>query len=275
MKWMIRNNILSHFILLFLLLLTLYPLFFMVVTSFKTTEQFYKSFWGFAFPFRFENYAVAWEAMSPYILNSLWVTSASVVLTLIVSLLAAYVFARFAFPFKNLLFYGLIVLLMVPPLLTLVPLFLEIKQLHLLNSHWGLILPYAAANQILGVFILRGYFESIPKEIFESARMDGASELTILRKIAAPMALPVIGTVAIIVSITVWNDFILPLVVLSDQSLWTIPIGLINFENEFVTVESWGPMFAGYVIASIPLLALFLFTMKYFIRGLTSGAVKM
>src|SRR5690606_1479956 len=160
-------------------------------------------------------------------------------------------------------------------LLTLVPLFLQIKDFNLLNNHWGLILPYAAGNQILGIFILRGYFESIPKEIFESARIDGASELVVLRKIAMPMALPVIGTVAIVVAIAVWNDFILPLVVLSDQSLWTIPIGLINFQNQFVTTENWGSMFAGYVIASLPLVLLFIFTMKYFIKGLTAGAVKM
>jgi ABC-type glycerol-3-phosphate transport system permease component len=275
MVWLKQKQVVSHTILLFLLAITLYPLFFMVATSFKTTEQFYKSFWGFALPLRWSNYQVAFEAVYPFVLNSLWVTSITVVITLVVSLLSAYAFARFEFPLKNLLYYGLIALLMVPALLTLVPLFLQIRSFGLLNNHWGLILPYAAGSQVLGIFVLRGYLESLPKEIFEAARIDGAGEFTILWRIAVPMTLPAIATVAIFVGIAVWNDFILPLVVLSDRDLWTIPIGLVNFQNQFVLTQAWGPLFAGYVIASLPMVVLFLFTMRYFIRGLTAGAVKL
>ena len=266
---------LIHFSLIVLLAPTLYPVFFMLATSLKTNRQFYKSFWGFSWPLVFSNYSVAWDGVHQYVLNSILVTVLSVAGIVVVSVLSAYVFARFSFPLKNLLFYGILALLMVPALLTLVPLFLEVKTFGLLNTYWALILPYMAGGQVLGIFILRAFFESLPKELFEAARIDGAREITILFRVAIPLSYAPIGAVAILNALNVWNDFLWPMVVLPDQSKWTIPLGLMNLQGQYVLREIWGPLFAAYVIASLPIVILFALTMKTFIKGLTAGAVKM
>lgn len=266
---------LIHFSLIVLLAPTLYPVFFMLATSLKTNRQFYKSFWSFSWPLVFSNYSVAWDGVHQYVLNSILVTVLSVAGIVVVSVLSAYVFARFSFPLKNLLFYGILALLMVPALLTLVPLFLEVKTFGLLNTYWALILPYMAGGQVLGIFILRAFFESLPKELFEAARIDGAREITILFRVAIPLSYAPIGAVAILNALNVWNDFLWPMVVLPDQSKWTIPLGLMNLQGQYVLREIWGPLFAAYVIASLPIVILFALTMKTFIKGLTAGAVKM
>jgi multiple sugar transport system permease protein/raffinose/stachyose/melibiose transport system permease protein len=158
--------------------------------------------------------------------------------------------------------------------LTLIPLFLLVKDMGLLNTYWVLILPYIAGGQAFAIFVLRSFIASQPEEIFESARIDGANEFTIYSRIALPMAKPILGTLAILSLLSTWNDYIWPSVTLRNPELWTISLQLVSFSSQWASLQQYGQMFAGYVVASIPLFLLFIFTMRLFIEGLASGAIK-
>lgn len=254
-------------------ILTYIPLYILVVTSFKSIDQFYHSFWLPEFPLQWGNYQEAWGVVRIYIFNSAFVTLFTVVGVLAVSSLSAFAFARYNFPGRTFFFYMIISLLMVPFILTLVPAFVWIKQLGLVNTRWGLILPYISGGQVFAIFLLRGYIASLPEELFESARIDGATMFDNYLRIALPLCQPMLSVIAITTILTTWNDYVWPLVVISDDSLRTITVGLAAFETQYSI--DYGPQMAGYVIASIPLLILFLFTMRQFLQGLTAGAVKM
>jgi ABC-type glycerol-3-phosphate transport system permease component len=252
--------------------LALYPVIFIVITSFKSLNQFYANFWFPSWPPDFSNYSLAWHAVSGYLLNSMLVTTLSTLGVVTVSCLAAYAFARFQFPGRHLLYYFVIFLLMVPAVLTLVPSFLLVKDLGLLNTRWALVLPYIATGQVLGIFILRQFFAGLPEEMFEAARIDGASEFRAFWRIGVPLVRPTLVTVAILEVLVVWNDYLWPFVVTRDKSVQTVVVGLVEFQTRFYT--NWGALMAGYVIAAAPLLLLFALAMRSFIRGLTQGGLK-
>ncbi len=269
-----RHDFFLHLLLIFLGIFTFYPLLFTLFTSFKDNSQFYSTFWGPAFPLHWANYADAWRQLYPVLLNTVLVGVVSAFGVVFLASLAAYVFARHRFPGSNFFFYAIIALLMIPGVLTLIPLFLLVKDLGLLNTYWVLILPYIAGGQAFAIFVLRSFIAAQPEEIFESARIDGAGEFTIYRRIAAPMAKPILGTLAILSLLSTWNDYIWPSVTLRNQDLWTISLKLVSFSSQWASLQQYGPMFAGYVIASVPLLLLFMFTMRLFIEGLSTGAIK-
>jgi ABC-type glycerol-3-phosphate transport system permease component len=252
--------------------LTLYPLAFMVITSFKTMDQYNAQFWLPAWPLHPENYADAWSAIAPYMVNSVFVTLASAAGVVVLSCFAGYAFARFAFPGREFFYYLVIFLMMIPAVLTLVTSFLLVKNLGLMNTRWALILPYIAGGQVLAIFILRAFFSGLPEELFEAARIDGAGEITAFWRIGVPLTRPVLVTVAIMQVLSTWNDYVWPFLVVQDDNLKTLVVGLVIFQNRYYT--NWGPMMAGYTLASIPLLLLFFVGMRYFIEGLTSGALK-
>jgi len=261
-----------HALLLALLFFTFYPFLFLLMTSLKDNDQFFHRFWSVPHPVRWENYREAWGAIQHYIFNSVLVSTASVVGVLGVASLSAYVFARHRFPGSTVLFYAILGLLMFPGVLTLISAFVWMKQLHLLNTRWALVLPYIAGGQVFAIFVLRSFLAALPEELFEAARLDGASELQIFLRLALPLSKSILGTLAIMNLISTWNDYVWPLIVLSDDSKKTLSIGLAFFQGAYNT--TYGPLMAGYVIASLPLLALFLFTMRHFMRGLMSGALK-
>jgi len=263
-----------HIPLLVLTVLTLYPFLFMVFTSFKNNAQFYNSFWGVNWPLHLDNYGDAFGAVGPYIWNSAVITVLSVIGTVIIIVPPSYVFARFTFRLREPLFYLIIMLLFIPTLLTLVPLFLEVKALRLLDTRWALILPYVAGSQIIGILILRSFFAAQPGELYEAAEMDGAGDVAKMLRIGVPLSLPVIGTIAIFTGLNIWGDYLWPLVALPSQQNWTMPLGLVNFQSTYVSQQLWGPLFAGFVIAALPMVVLFLLLMDRFIKGLTEGALK-
>jgi ABC-type glycerol-3-phosphate transport system permease component len=246
----------------------------MIITSFKTNGQFYSNFFGITFPLHFENYATAWEAIGGYIFNSVFIGIASVLIIIATSALAGYSFARLRYRGKNFLYMSVVALLMIPGLLTLIPLFLLIKSLGMLDSYLGLIIAFAAGGQAFTIFVFRQSFASLPEELFEAARIDGCGELRVFWQIVLPLSKPIIGTMAIWNLLAIWNEYMMPLVLMSNPDKFPITVGLIQFESQFVSQTLYGPMFAGYTIASLPLLILFLFTMRLFMKGLTSGAVK-
>jgi raffinose/stachyose/melibiose transport system permease protein len=153
-----------------------------------------------------------------------------------------------------------------------VPAFVWIKNLGLINSHWGLILPSIAGQQVFAIFITRGFMASLPEELFEAARVDGATMFQLYWRIALPLSRPIVTVVVITSLLATWNDFVWPLIVIGSDHLRTIPVGLAFFQTQYQT--SYGPQMAGYFISSLPLLLIFLFTSKEFVQGLTAGAVK-
>lgn len=254
-------------------LVTFVPFYFLAITSLKTSGQMRHYFLRPVLPLHFENYWVALKQLRLYFLNSIIITSSSVAGVLIVSSLAAYAFARYSFLGKTVLFYMVISMLMVPAILTLVPSFVWVKRLGLLNTHWALVLPYIAGGQIFGIFLLRTFFAGLPQELFDSAVVDGAGMAETYFFIALPLSKPVLSIIAVMNVLSTWNDFIWPLITLTDNAKRTITVGLQYFQGQYLT--NYGPLFAGYILASLPLLILFAFAMRPFVAGLTSGAIKM
>ncbi|MEM7134542.1 MAG: carbohydrate ABC transporter permease [Chloroflexota bacterium] len=269
-----RHDLPIHLILGTLAILTFFPFFFLLISSFRSTTEFMHQFWGIPWNPEWLNYVDAWSVLGQYMLNSLIVSGVSMVGVLGIASLSAFIFARFDFPGREFLFLAILALLMVPSVLTLVPAFLLVKDLGLMNTYWALILPYIAGGQVFAIFILRSFIAGLPEEIFEAARLDGASNMQIFLRLVLPLSKPMLITVAILNVLTTWNDYIWPLVTIPNDSLWTISLGIVSFGSQYGGLQRWGPMFAGYVIASIPLIILFVFTMRYFIAGLTSGAIK-
>ena len=206
-------------------------------------------------------------------LNSIIVSVVTVIGVVVVSSLSAYVFARYEFPFKEFLFFCIISLLMVPNILTMVPAFIMIKNFGLINTLWALILPGIAGLQIFAIYLMKNFMASIPEELFEATRMDGAGLFRGYWHLALPLSRPVITMVIIVALLTTWNDFIWPYVVIIDDDLRTIPIGLSFFHTQYETI--YGPLMAGYVISIVPLFIVFVFISREFIKGMTTGALKL
>lgn len=269
-----RHDLPIHAILIILGLITFYPFIFTVLTSFKSSYQISHNFWGLPWPLQMSNYRDAWRTLRNYFLNSLIVTVSSVGGVLFVASLSAYTFARFPFPGREFLFMLIISLMMLPPILLLVPQFLLVKDLGLLNTRWALILPYVSGGQVFAIFVLRSFMAGIPNELFEAGIMDGVTRFQAYFHIALPLSKPILSTIAILNILSTWNDYVWPMVTISQNKLWTISVGIMSFSATTSGFESRGAMFAGYVLASLPLVILFSLSMRSFVAGLSSGAIK-
>ncbi len=274
MRSTFKHDLPINIILMAAAIVTFFPFFFLLMSSLKTTPEFIHNFWGLPIPPELANYRDAWTRVSPFVLNSLFVSIVSMLGMVLVSSLTAFIFARYNFPGREFLFFAVLALLMIPSVLTLVPAFLLIKRFGLLDTYWALILPYIAGGQVLSIFILRSFIAGLPEELYESARLDGAGVWRLYANITVPLSKPILVTVAIMNILCTWNDYIWPLVTIPDPNKWTVSVGIVSFGSTYAGLQNYGPMFAGYAIASVPLIILFLFTMRYFIAGLTSGAIK-
>lgn len=250
-------------------LVGLLPYLFALSTSGKTNEQFGQSFWAPTFPFHFENFATAWTQIQPYMITSITVAVIAIAAILVLSLLSGFVLARYSFPGRGFIFAIVVALLMVPGIAGLIPLFIMMRDLGLLNTVWVLAIPHIAGGAVLGTVLMKTFIEGIPQETFDAARLDGANGPRIFRSIVVPLSLPVVGTVSLLTIINVWNDFFWPLLTITQNELKTVSVGLIFFQGQ--TGTEYGPMFAGYLLASLPLLLLFTFMSKYFLAGIQGG----
>jgi len=267
------RRVATYVMLSILVALTFAPYAIMLLISVKDNDQFYNSFLAISVPFHWENYSNAAGVLAPYMLNSLIVAVVSVIGVAVFSCLAAFAFARFRFVGREVLYYMVLAVMMIPSILEIVPQFLLVRRLGLLDTRWALILPYIASGQVLAIFIMRSFFAGLPQELFESAQIDGDSELGTFLHIALPLTKPVLGTIAIMQVLYIWNDYAWPFIVTAqDTSLSTLVVGLVQFQSRQMT--SWGPLMAAYTLASLPLVILFFFTARYFIEGLTIGALK-
>jgi ABC-type glycerol-3-phosphate transport system permease component len=220
-----------------------------------------------------DGYRYAWEVLRPYTLNTILVCLATVLGVLLVGSISAYVFSKCQFAGKKTLFMAILSFMMIPGVLTLVPSFMWVKQLGLLNSHWVLILPYIAGGQVFAIFLFKSFFDGLPNELFESARMDGAGHLRLYWNLVLPLSKPILAVVATTNILGTWNNFLWPFITNSDEKYHVVSSGLFLMRGTAVSAN-YATMFAAYVLASIPLLILFLYATKPFMTGVTSGAFK-
>jgi raffinose/stachyose/melibiose transport system permease protein len=254
--------------------LVLYPIFLMVSSSFRPTmEQFRKPF-GLPTALYLKGYAKVFaEAhFGTYLWNSVLVTAGSLVVLLAVSLLAANALARYRFPGAGLLTLFLLAGIMVPIKVATLPLLLLIRALGLYDSLVGLGLIYVATHISVSVYILMGFIRLLPGDVMDAARIDGCSELSLLTRITTPMIRPALATVTIFNFVPVWNDLWFPLIFLRTEEKKTVQQGIAIFFGQYET--DWVAVFAAITLAALPVLTLYLFMSRQFIRGLTAGAVK-
>lgn len=266
----IARGIVCRVVLIIFLAFTLLPAWVMIVNSFKTPNQLLDGVLWFAFPLNFGNYADAFEKISPYIWNSVSVVS-TVGITFIAAL-TGYAFGHFEFKGKNFLFSLIMVNMMVPSVLTLVPSYLVVVNLRLYDTQFAVLLPYLGGGSVMGIYLVRGFVEQLPSAVFEAAKIDGTSEFKIFILIAMPLLGSILTTVSILALLNAWNDIVWPMLVLDSDRLKTIPLGLIQFNQQ--QGANRGAMFAGYILTSLPLLAYFTLNLKSFMDSLTEGAVK-
>ncbi|MEX2547639.1 MAG: carbohydrate ABC transporter permease [Chloroflexota bacterium] len=205
-------------------------------------------------------------------LNSVLVSVPATALGVLLSSMLAFGFARFHFPGNRLLFYSLILTLTVPALVLIIPQFVLIRQFGLFNTHWALIFVYAVGGMAFNVFLLRGFFEDMPQELFEAAIVDGANVWQAFRYIALPLAKPALATVTIFTFLGSWDEFTWALTALQDSELYTLPVALRFFQRAFGT--EWGLVFAASTIAVIPVVIVFLAFQRHFVSGLMLGGTK-
>ncbi|NEE00740.1 carbohydrate ABC transporter permease [Phytoactinopolyspora halotolerans] len=220
-----------------------------------------------------ENFSGAWNAapFGDFFINSMIVTAGGAAIKLVNATLTAYAFVFLRFPFKNVIFLVMLGALMVPNNVTLIVNYITVSNLGWVNTYLGLIIP--SAGSIFGMFLLRQYMMTLPREIVEAARVDGAGHMRTMWQVILPMCKPMLVTVGIIAVVDMWNDFIWPLIVTNTVEMRTLPIGLLYLRTTD-GYENWGGIMAGTVMVALPMLILFLFAQRQIARGLTGGAVK-
>jgi alpha-1,4-digalacturonate transport system permease protein len=202
--------------------------------------------------------------------NSLFIAVVAVVITVSLNLLCGYAFAKFRFAGRDILFIAVLSALMIPIQVIIVPLFLVVADLGMLNSYWGVILPRAA--EAFGIFMVRQFMVSIPDELLEAARLDGASELAIFLKVVLPLSRPIIAVLIIFTFMWRWNDFVLPLVILTDQEMYTVQLGLNLLKGQYNT--EWTDIMAIALLSLAPMLVIFIFFQRQLIQGIAGTGLK-
>jgi multiple sugar transport system permease protein len=258
-----------------LALVCLFPFWWMLLSSVKTLRELYTvpPIWWPDAP-TWDNYrTVLFESNIPrYFLNSVIISVGSTTLALLLAIFASYGFARFDFRGKPLLQAFVLIGQLLPTAAIIVPLFVTLRVLGLVNTYWGLILVYMIITLPLSVWMLTSYFKAIPAELDEAAIIDGASRLGVLFRITLPLSVPGIVAVCVYAFVTTWNEFIFALCFATDSSVKTLPIGLAEFSTEFNT--DWGAVMAASVVMTMPIALLFLSMQRLFVGGLTAGATK-
>jgi multiple sugar transport system permease protein len=271
----------AGWVFLFLLMVfTVVPLGWMLSTAFKTQLG------ALQFPPRWipenptlENFEMLLNPNSDigrrflrYMLNSLWVSTATTIVGVLVAVPAAYAFSRYRFPGKNGLFYSVLLRNMFPAVIFLIPLFILMRNLHLVNSYLSLIITYLTFGLPLSIWLLKGFYDNIPVQLEQAARIDGASRFQAFLYIVMPLSAPGIVATAIYSFILAWNEYVYALTFITDDRKLTVPVGLQRFFSEYVA--NWPGLMAAAFLMSVPVVIMFLVLQKYFVRALTEGAVK-
>jgi N-acetylglucosamine transport system permease protein len=256
--------------------LVVFPFVWMVITSFKTDREIFFSPWSLPSVPQVDNFVRAWTQASigHYFINSLIVVAGSLILTLLLSSMAAYVLARYSFPGNRLIYYAFMIGLMFPIFLALVPLFFVVRDLNLLSTYHGLILVYTAYSLPFSVFFLTSFFRSLPTEVAEAAIVDGASQFTTFFRVMLPMARTGLISIGIFNFLGQWNQFILPLVLVPDRDRYVLSQGLAFLAIQQGYQNDWSALFAGLTITTLPVIIVYVVFQRQLEAGLTAGALK-
>lgn len=255
-------------------LITLYPLIWLFISSFKSNQDFFGKPFSLPTVWQFENYVKAWKiaGIGTALTNSVIVTFVSLVLTLLLGALAAYVLARMQFRLKGIILALFVLGMLIPIHSTLVPLFIMMNKMGILNTYAALILPYTAFELPLAIFVTVAYLSSVPKEVEEAAMIDGCSYWGTFWRIIFPLSVPALATVAILAFLRFWNDFAFALVFINKQTLKTLPLSLSIFSDGFGT--DYSLTMAAMAIAVIPTIIIYLIFQEQIMKGMVAGAVK-
>lgn len=251
----------------------LYPLLWMVFSSFKDNSEVFASPWGLPGELRWANFAKAGDAgVIRYFVNSVIVTSASILTTVLISAWAAYGLVRLRVPFGGTMLGLLLGGLMLAPTVALIPLFGLLQDLHIYDSYWALVVLYTAFRIPFTTFLIRAYMIDIPGEVDEAAKLDGCTPAQAFWQVILPMCRPILVSAALLQALFAWNEFVFALVFISTGDLKTLPVGLMDMQSRLLT--DWPVQFAGLTMAALPMIVLFLIGQRQFLRGLTDGIGK-
>jgi raffinose/stachyose/melibiose transport system permease protein len=269
------GDVLRFVVVLAIALIWLVPIAFALLTAFKSSDEiFTKPPYALPHALEWSNFSEAWKEANfrQFGLNSLIVTSIKVPLGIILSAFAAYAFSRFRFRFRKAVFFWLLIGAMIPVQIALIPMFDLLLRLHLINSYVGLLLPYLAFGFPIEVFLLYSFFNQIPRELDEAAKIDGATSFGILVRIILPLSAPILAALFILDFVATWNEFQIALVVMQSNEKFTLPVGLLYFQGHFSGDYTLAT--AAAIMASVPALIIYILFQRFFVAGLTAGAVK-
>lgn len=277
---MIHENKFALFIKYFLLILfsliVLFPLFITVFGGFKTTFQLRLNLFGLPKPVAWINFIdvldISRSRFFYYLFNSTFIMAFTVLFILIMSCLAGFALSRLNFPGRELIFNYFLLGLLFPLAVAILPLYIEIRTFRLLNNYFGVILPQVAFSLPFQIMLARGFFKQIPLELEEASTMDGCGHMRFLLTVIVPLSTPVLTTISVLVMVFSWNNFFLPLLVMNEAKLFTLPMGVMDFQGQYVV--EWNRILAFVTLSMIPAVVFYILAQKYIIAGLTGGAIK-
>ena len=260
----------------FFCFLVVFPLLWTLLTSLKTSRELFTSTWGLPATPQWNNYARAWEQMQvgSYIFNSIGVSAVSIFFIMLLSSMIAYVLARYQFRGNRFLFFYFIAGMMVPGFLGMIPAWFLHRSLGTLGSRWGLIIQYTAGGLPFTIFFLYSFFKTIPREMEESAIIDGATLYQVFFRVMLPLARGGILTIAVFNFLGVWNEYLWALVTISADARKTLPLGMANLLQQSQYATDWGALFAGFVIMLVPTFLVYAIFQHKLTEGITVGALK-
>jgi raffinose/stachyose/melibiose transport system permease protein len=283
-KTLLHQNSISDYIavwvmrivLLLTVVFSIYPIIFVILTSLKSTSGFLSNIWSLPQTLQFDNYVTAWfdGHVSEYFLNSIIVTLVSLFFLLLFSICAGYALAKLNVPLGELFVAALFIILILPTESMVMPLYIIMTKVHIINLRYiPMVLAYIGWCMPFSIIVLKNFFQTVPSELLEASRIDGATELQTLWKVVAPLMTPALGTCTVFNFCWLWGELMWAQISTSAVSRGlTLTCGLITFQGQYAT--DWGPMCAAISIIMVPLIIIFLFLQKYFVKGLTAGAVK-
>lgn len=257
-------------------IVVIFPMIWLVYTSFKPTSELFASAWSLPSTWKLDNFVEAWNEaqIGAYFWNSVFVTTTTLVVQLFIGSMASYSLAKYRFRGSSLLYYFFLAGLMFPIFLGLVPLFFLVKELGLLDSHLGLVIVYGSFGIPFTIFVLTAFFRTIPNDIMEAGIIDGCGHFTLYWRVMLPLAKPGLITVGIFTFISIWNEYLLALVLLSSSHLRTLPLGIAVLQLVQYYEVDFGALFAGLVIVMLPTLLCYIILQEQITKGITVGAVK-
>jgi multiple sugar transport system permease protein/raffinose/stachyose/melibiose transport system permease protein len=265
---------LAHLFCLTVAAACLFPLFWMVASSLKTQSTVFSDMSLLVKHPHWRNYYAAWTRgnFSQFFFNSLFYTTVVVIGAIIISSLAAYAFSRLKFPGKNILFIVLISTMMIPIPGSFIALYVLLNKLGLVNTRIGYILPQINSSLALGIFLFKTFFDKLPQDLEDAARIDGCNKFQVYLHVALPLAKPAVAVLAVFNALAVWNEYLLAMLILSDRALMPLQRGLMVFQGAHIT--EYPLLMAGIAISIVPILTLYLLMQRYIVAGITAGALK-